>query len=90
MVQRTVCRVLKSFVELNDGSRWKHSGSVHPRQEYSLHYIRPMTPELESKIRRARLVRRLKDFAWDSLGDEVLAECARLADNDGLEPERLG
>jgi hypothetical protein len=70
-----VARVLKSFVELEDGSKFSHTGNPYPRREWSTVHMVRLTPELETLARRQRFVRFLDyGIKWDSLDTETLAE----------------
>lgn len=75
---RTVARVLKRFVELDNGSKFTHNGSVYPRQEYSSTRLLLLTPELEAEARRQSFVRFLGTRKWDSMPTETLAKIVSL------------
>jgi len=60
-----VKRVLKRFVELEDGSQWKHDGSKYPHESYSQRYIEPVTDEHCEKVRRQRVIRFIEKRRYD-------------------------
>ena len=62
-IKGTVARVLKSFVELSNGSKWKHDGRQYPRpSEYSPSWseLKHSTDELVAEHRRQEAIRFLE------------------------------
>lgn len=53
---RTVKKVLKPYLELDDGTRWKHEGHQHPyTHNYHSKHIEHFTEEHASIIKRKKL-----------------------------------
>lgn len=75
---RKVERVLKRFVELNNGSQWTHDGHPYPHQQYNTRFIRPMTVELDAEIHRQRATRFLGKTNWTSLDTDTLDKIVEL------------
>jgi hypothetical protein len=71
IVARKVERVLKRFIELNDGSQWTHTGHSYPHVRYSTRFIRPMTDELEAQISCQRAIRFLEKTEWAKVGPDT-------------------
>lgn len=72
---RKVRRVMKRFVELNDGSRWSRTGKVYPSQEWSTSYMTPLAecpPGTATEIERERLAREMHKFDWHDVSVEKL------------------
>lgn len=53
---RKVSRVLKRFVELDDGTQWSHNGQPYPREHYSTRRLRPVSGALRAEARRQRVI----------------------------------
>lgn len=59
---RTVVRVMKRFVELNDGSKWDHDGHRYPRALGLIEkWIAVVDAAVLAKIHRAELWRRIEE-----------------------------
>ena len=67
-------RVLKSFVETDDGKKWNHHGGRYPRQTYSLLHLVPMTPEIEIQVHRQRFLTYLVRVEWKEFNTEHLSQ----------------
>ena len=74
----TVSRVLKRFVELENGAQFTHTGSAYPHRDYSTSFMVALTPELEAEARRQKFVRFLGSRKWDSYSTETLAKVMSL------------
>ena len=74
-----VTRILKRFIELEDGSQFSHNGSIYPRREWSTVNLYICTPELEEEFWRQRFIRVLGARKWDSLPTETLRELVSLS-----------
>lgn len=88
-----VKRVLKRFVELEDGSQWAHNGSSYPYAPYSCGHIEPLvTDEHRAKVRRQRMIRyiekRRRDLQplWCEISTDTLAAVAKLLSKDPEQP----
>ena len=78
MVARRVERVLKRFIELNDGSQWTHTGHQYPHARYRTRFIHPMTDELEAEISRQRAIRFLEKTEWGKVGTDTTKQIVAL------------
>lgn len=56
----TVSRVMKTFVELDDGSKWKHTGSIVGSGPWDTNSIVPLTPDVSKERNHQILVRKAR------------------------------
>lgn len=76
-----VARVLKRFVELDDGSRWTHLGGPYPRDSLCFMHIRPWTPQHERECLVAQAATTARNI-FERLNERSpnVAEAAPLVD----------
>jgi len=87
--RRIVKRVLKRFIELDDGSKWTLDGWKYPRERWAQQRIHEETPELVDQWWKARLVASAKRLDLTGLSKDrllsVLAHAVKLLREEGGE-----
>jgi hypothetical protein len=81
----TVKRVMKRFVELEDGSQFTHEGGDYPRREYTFTRLLALTPEVKAEARRQSFIRFLFRVEWGELETGTLAKIVSLVREKPLE-----
>lgn len=75
-----VKRILKRFIECEDGSKFDHRGHPYPHAPYSHGYVEPATDEHREKVRRQNLVgyieRQRGENRWAKIPTDTLAKIA--------------
>lgn len=84
--QRTVRRVAKRFIELDDGSRWTHDGYGYPRnRRYTFQTPERWGPEHDVIVQRNEVQRRLdahldQQSQWRHLDTDKLKRLVAVLD----------
>jgi hypothetical protein len=80
MSKRTVKKVFKRYVQLNDGSRWSYTGQPYPRESYPSVYLEAWTPDVEDNFKRLVALDKVRKIEWSAQSRSVLESVLALVD----------